>query len=441
MSPDSTDEIENKLLTAQKLIKEALGVASEDLETLDDSLSVFKFIKEDEKDGESQLIPLLDNNVDQLKRFLKAEQKLSRKLQKRIIELEFLNEAHQQSWKINDNKIDNVIALLNKEFKLLRKSLPDQAFIDEKEIDEESYYIAKEPITTSIEDKIQTEHEITLRKIREKNEQVETQYLELQSQFQHLKLKYNTQEQENKLKDQKIAALTKILKESEEDSNFDFEISELKEKIKLQEEDLGGKDQILINTRFEYETMERKYFIQIQKNENYKKELTDLKIKLGEKNNEIKVLKQSIEYMPQLKTQIEENKRIIDDLNKNLKDLHHGENKDELKLSQEIDRTMSIFRRLERQANIFSTDFASKTLLKDLKRHCDVYALLLGNVFNSYSHARILDALMLKNRQEKTMLARAAGVEQILILRVLRELEDSGLITYNEEDGMVELKN
>lgn len=101
-----------------------------------------------------------------------------------------------------------------------------------------------------------------------------------------------------------------------------------------------------------------------------------------------------------------------------------------LSVQEELDRISTLYTDLKGNSNVSV----------NIKQILSVYVTLLENVFQGKPHAKILLVLHGgKDEMSRQDLNKTLGFSPAVVLHSIHELVNAGLITYNDETGMVKL--
>jgi hypothetical protein len=131
----------------------------------------------------------------------------------------------------------------------------------------------------------------------------------------------------------------------------------------------------------------------------------------------------------------ESNNRELNNLVKKMHD--KSSDKEILNLQLEIDKLSKLVWKIEKSIGVFDTNIMSDT--PTFERHVEVYGLLLGKIFNAKGYAMVVDTLM-KHRGKvltKKMVTNESKAETHVVIRVLRELHDTKIIHFDEEQDQI----
>ena len=469
-------EIKQKIDKLKSTITESLGLSNIKLTELEQELQEFQT----ELHSSSQST-IADQVVDSdaILRLYKAERALTDVLQQKVVELEKeLTETTVsfKSMKSSEDLLNNFKAFFKDELAKIRVS--DATTIKEPVIQQQPP--TDSPIaSSSIENLLTKENKAN----KEERQRLQTENQNLQKELHYYKEKNENLRKELQFRNQEVQSFKKLLQEQEEEEEEVEESYLNRDSINdeygyTQEEEFELTKEELNTLKGKYLTLERDNEETIKLIDSYKKELTDLKRILGDKNSEIKELKRislpSEEMYPEegepdsseknkLNDQIIELKNSITTLEQDLAEAQKQVNSSESQI-RELNNTIKKLEEKEQhlleeehlvlsaQANLDSIRFLTEQIKKIEKtinvfetsitvdaetfnRHIEVYGLLLGKIFNARGYALVIDTL-LKHKGKaltKKMVMNESKTEPHTAIRVLRELHDSKIIHLDEE--------
>ncbi len=462
-------EIKEKIDKLKSSINESLGLSNIKLNELEKELQEFQT----ELHSSAQTT-VTDQSVesDKLLRLYKAERSLNDLLQQKIIDLEkevTEIKTSNKTMKSTEELLQNVKNFFASELAKITstKSMPPdpglEAFGTFSDDD-----LGKK---SSIETLISKENKAN----KEERQRLESENQDLNKELMYYKDRNENLKKELQFRNQEIQSYKKIMHEQEEEEQEEQEsylsrkgINDeygftLEEEFELTKEELN-------TLKGKYLTLEHDNEETIKQIDSYKKELTDLKRVLGDKNNEIRQLKRGVQpegeeqyekeeleqnkrteidnQLTELKTrittlesQLEESQKLVNvaesqnrEFQNSIKKLEEkSTDKEVLDLQVHIDKLSKAVWKIEKTINIF--DSPINVDAETFNRHIEVYGLLLGKIFNARGYALVIDTL-LKHKGKaltKKMVMTESRTEPHTAIRVLRELHDSKIIHFDEE--------
>lgn len=466
-------EIKEKIDKLKSSINESLGLSNIKLDELEKELQEFQ--TELHSSSQTTVTDQVQES-DKLLRLYKAERSLNDILQQKIIDLEKeVTEAttSYKTMKSTEELLQNVKSFFVSELAKLSFSKPMSddpglAAFDTMPVD-------KKETTSSIENIISKENRYN----KEERQRLESENQELNKELMYYKDRNDNLRKELQFRSQEVQSLKKLMQEQEAEEQEAHESYLTRKGINdeygyTMEEEYELTKEELNTLKGKYLTLERGNEETVKQIDTYKKELTDLKRILGEKNTEIRHLKHggnatfeedieksepeqlgsqqpldpTIELQNQLTTlekQLEENQKQLNvaesqnrELTNTIKKLEEkGPDKEVLSLQVSVDKLSKAVWKIEKIINIF--DSSINVDADTFNRHVEVYGLLLGKIFNARGYALIIDTLMKHKGTAltKKMVMTESKTEPHIAIRVLRELHDSKIIFFDEETDKI----
>ena len=466
---EKEQEIKQKIDKLKETINESLGLSNIKISELERELNEFQ----SELQASTQST-ITEQSVDSSKllRLYKAERSLTDVLQQKIIELEKELTETQVSYKT----IQSTNELMNdfKKFFVTELSKMSVPVTDTKKESTRDPAPVDGGLSSqaSIEAILTSEHKAN----KEEKLRLQTENQDLQKELHYYKERNDNLKKELQYRNQEIQSLKKIMQEenASQDESYLTKQSINDEYGYTQEEEFELTKEELNTLKGKFLTLEKEQEETTKQVDKYKKELTDLKRVLGDKNTEIKQLKRGAlpsqeenplageqtisetstlhdqmvglqEKVTTLETELTEYRKQLNvaesknrELTNNLKKLEdQSPDKELLNLQLELDKVSKTVWKIEKTINIFDSTINADVPTFD--RHLEVYGLLLGKIFNARGYALIIDTL-LKHKGKvltKKMVLNESNTEPHIAIRVLRELHDSKIIHMDEENDQI----
>lgn len=465
------DETRKKFEKLKESITEALGLSNTKLNELEKELQSFQY---DLQSSNQVSITEEMNTSEQIVRLYTAERALTEILQQKIMQLESeLVDAKTElkALSATNQLIEHFKGYLSQELAKFSASLQNPSITQPVEDVVPQGPENKE--IGSIEGIISSENKAH----KEERLRLQTENQELKTEVHFYQEKNDNFKKELQFRTQELNSLKKVMQEQERQEE---EENDYLTKKSINDEYGFTPEEEFELTKEELNTLKGKYLMLEKENDetrnvidNYKKELTDLKRILGDKNHEIKELKRST-LPPTDEQLIEEHKEsevqqpeiISQDQSRQLKllqaekevlenrvkalELRNSElinetkrleakdaDKELLTLQLESDKLTKAVYKIEKIMDVFPAGISTDAVT--FERHVEVYSLLINKIYNARGYGLILDTL-LKHKGKvltKKMVMSESKTEPHITIRILRELHDSKIIHFDELNDQV----